>query len=76
VCDLDGTRLVIRNDDREEVIRERLSAYERQTRPVLEFYRQAGRELLEVDASSHPPEVVFEKICQAIDVHDCAQDAI
>src|ERR1700722_16476130 len=76
VCDLDGTRLVIRNDDREEVIRERLSAYERQTRPVLEFYRQAGRELLEVDASSHPPEVVFENICQAIDVHDCAQDAI
>src|ERR1700722_10680072 len=76
VCDLDGTKLVIRNDDREEVIRERLSAYERQTRPVLEYYRKAGRELLEVDASSHPPDVVFEKICQAIDVHDCAQDAI
>lgn len=75
VCDLDGARLVIRNDDREEVIRERLSAYEQQTRPVLEYYRKAGRQLLEVDASSHPPDVVFEKICQAIDVHDRAQDA-
>jgi adenylate kinase len=75
VCDLDGTKLVIRNDDREEVIRERLHAYEQQTRPVLEFYRKTGRELLEVDASSDPPDVVFEKICQALDVHDRAQDA-
>jgi adenylate kinase len=75
VCDLDGAKLVIRNDDREEVIRARLSAYEQQTRPVLEFYRNAGRQLLEVDASSEPPDVVFEKICQAIDVHDRAQDA-
>jgi adenylate kinase len=76
VCDLDGEKLVIRNDDREEVIRERLNAYERQTRPVLEFYRAAGRRLLEVDASSHSPDVVFEMICQAIDVHDRAQNAI
>jgi adenylate kinase len=75
VCDLDGEKLVIRDDDREEVIRERLNAYERQTRPVLEFYRAAGRRLLEVDASSHPPDYVFEMICQAINVHDRAQDA-
>ncbi len=72
VCDLDGTPLVIRDDDREDVIRERLSAYERQTRPVLEFYRDSGRQLVEVDASSDPPEKVFEKICQAIDCHDRA----
>jgi adenylate kinase len=75
VCDLDGAKLVIRNDDREEVIRARLSAYEQQTRPVLEYYRKAGRQLLEVDASSDPPDVVFEKICKALDVHDRAQDA-
>jgi adenylate kinase len=75
VCDLDGEKLVVRDDDREEVIRERLSAYERQTRPVLDFYRSTGRRLLEVDASSHPPDLVFEMICQALDVHDRAQDA-
>ncbi len=75
VCDLDGEKLVVRDDDREEVIRKRLNEYERQTRPVLEYYRCAGRRLLEVDASSHPPDVVFEKICQAIDIHDRAQDA-
>ncbi len=75
LCDLDGERLAIRDDDREEVIRKRLNEYERQTRPVLEYYRCAGRRLLEVDASSDPPEAVFQKICQAIDIHDRAQDA-
>jgi adenylate kinase len=70
LCDLDGTKLIIRDDDREDVIRQRLNAYERQTRPVLEFYRDAGRRLLEVDASKDSPEKVFEKICQAIDCHD------
>src|ERR1700722_18479747 len=75
VCDLDGEKLVIREDDREEVIRERLNAYDRQTRPVLDYYRTSGRRLLEVDASSDPPEKGFDKICQGIDVHDCAQAA-
>jgi adenylate kinase len=75
VCDLDGEKLAIRDDDREEVIRKRLNEYESQTRPVLEFYRSAGRRLVEVDASSGPPNVVFTMICQALDVHDRAQDA-
>jgi adenylate kinase len=74
LCDLDGEKLVIRDDDREEVIRRRLDAYEQQTRPVLDFYRAAGRRLFEVDASTDPPQKVFEKICQAINGHDCAQD--
>ena len=45
---VDGSKLVIRNDDREEVIRERLNAYERQTRPVAEYYERKGR-LISVD---------------------------
>ena len=43
VCDVDGSPLVIRSDDREEVIRERLKAYDLQTRPVAEYYEQKGR---------------------------------
>ncbi len=35
ICDKDGTKLVTRDDDRDEVIRERLDTYERQTKPVL-----------------------------------------
>jgi adenylate kinase len=43
VCDVDGSKLVIRSDDREEVIRERLKAYDLQTRPVAEYYQHKGR---------------------------------
>ncbi len=74
LCDLDGEELVVRNDDREEVIRERLDAYERQTRPVLEYLRTAGRRVVEVDASSDPPEVIFGKICRAMETDDCSKN--
>ncbi len=43
ICDVDGSTLVTRDDDREEVIRERLTAYERQTKPVAEYYARQGR---------------------------------
>jgi len=43
LCDVDGSPLVIRSDDREEVIRERLKAYDLQTRPVAEYYEHKGR---------------------------------
>ena len=69
-CDLDGEKLVIREDDSEEVIRERLAAYERQTRPVLEFYRNAGRRVVQVDASSDPPNVIFQRIRGAVEADD------
>ena len=67
VCDLDGEKLVIRDDDREDVIRARLEAYDRQTLPVLEFLRNNGGRVIEVDASDDPPEVVFGKIGQALE---------
>ncbi|MBZ5727012.1 MAG: nucleoside monophosphate kinase [Acidobacteriia bacterium] len=74
LCDLDGEKLVIREDDSEPVIRERLDAYERQTRPVLEYYRTAGRRVIEVDASDHPPEMVFQEIRQAMEADDRSKD--
>lgn len=70
LCDLDGQKLVVREDDSEAVIRGRLDAYDRQTRPVLEFYRHSGRRILEVDAAMDPPEAVFRKICQAMESDD------
>jgi adenylate kinase len=66
ICDLDGTRLVIRDDDSPDVIRQRLEAYERQTQPLIDYFREAGRRLVEIDASSDPPQALVKKICQAI----------
>ena len=74
LCDLDGEQLVIRDDDNESVIRERLDAYERQTRPALDYFRSAGRRVVDVDASYDPPPIVFQKICQAMDCDDCQED--
>ncbi len=66
VCDLDGAALVIRDDDREEVIRERLDAYEKQTRPLIDFYRESGKKLFDVDASHEAPEAVCRTILALI----------
>jgi adenylate kinase len=66
-CDLDGAELVIRNDDREEVIRERLEEYERQTKPVVEHFGKSGSRFYTVDASDDPPELIVRRICQLIE---------
>jgi adenylate kinase len=65
ICDFDGTKLVMRDDDREEVIRERLDAYERQTKPVADYYQQLGR-LATIDGDQ-PVDDVTARILQEID---------
>jgi adenylate kinase len=65
ICDKDGTKLVTRDDDREEVIRERLDTYERQTKPVAEHYQQLQR-VVEVNGDL-PLEEVTAGIVQVID---------
>lgn len=66
ICDLDGEGLVIREDDHEEVIRGRLEAYERQTRPLLDYFRETERRLYEIDASHSAPDEVFARVRQAL----------
>jgi adenylate kinase len=64
LCDTDSTRLVTRNDDREEVIRERLSAFELLTRPVADYYERKGR-LVSIDGNLPVDEVsglIFREI--------------
>lgn len=70
-CDLDGSRLVIRNDDRADVIRERLNAYELQTKPVAEYYEQKGR-LVSVNGDL-PVDQVTEQILLVIESHRAAR---
>ena len=49
-CDVCGGELVQRPDDREDVVRQRLDAYEKQTKPLVDFYRRRGQ-LAELDGS-------------------------
>jgi adenylate kinase len=55
-CDLDGTELVQRPDDRPEAVATRLRVYQEQTAPLLEYYRARGS-LRSVDADGSPEEV-------------------
>jgi adenylate kinase len=50
VCDKDGGKLLQRVDDREETILQRLVAYEKQTSPLIDYYRRKGV-LREVDGN-------------------------
>jgi len=43
VCDECGGRLILREDDVEEIIRHRFEVYEKQTFPILERYQEAGK---------------------------------
>ncbi len=42
ICDIDGSPLYQRDDDREETVRRRLEVYHRETEPVVKFYRDRG----------------------------------
>ncbi len=42
ICDKCGSALIIRPDDREEVVRTRIETYERQTAPLVRYYKEKG----------------------------------
>ncbi|HEY3727110.1 MAG TPA: adenylate kinase [Solirubrobacteraceae bacterium] len=42
VCDQDGSRLIQRDDDKPEVIENRLRVYHEQTEPLVEYYDEQG----------------------------------
>jgi adenylate kinase len=57
-CDkADGGVLVRRKDDEPEAVRHRLAVYERDTAPVLEWFRGHGTTVARVDAVGSVPEV-------------------
>jgi adenylate kinase len=65
VCDIDGTPLVMREDDRPETAHRRIMVYLEQTLPVLAHYRQQGV-VSDVDGTGSIGEVK-ERILRAIE---------
>jgi adenylate kinase len=64
-CDVCGGDVVQREDDREEVIANRLRLYREHTEPVIQFYRELG--LLEVIDGLGGPDEVTERIVAALE---------
>jgi adenylate kinase len=59
VCDLDGSELIVRDDDKPEVIRKRLETYHAKTEPLVDYYDQRSV-LRRIEGSSAPDEVAEE----------------
>ena len=50
VCDLDGSELYQRDDDKVETVKNRIRVYRKQTAPLIEYYREAGK-LIEINGA-------------------------
>jgi adenylate kinase len=66
VCDVCGGPVVQRPDDKEDVIRTRLEAYETSTRPLKDYYKVKGP-YVEIDGTGTSDEV-FARITRALQV--------
>ena len=61
---MDGTKLIQRKDDTPLVIRERFRVYNKQTKPVVEYYRKKG--VLKTVNAAKKPEKVYEEVKKII----------
>jgi adenylate kinase len=55
-CDVDGSRLVVREDDKPEVVLHRLEQYREKTAPLIDYYDERGK-LRRVDGARTADEV-------------------
>jgi adenylate kinase len=64
ICDLEGARLIVREDDRPEVVQKRIATYQETMAPLIAYYAQLGN-FKTVDTSASIDEVttmVLDKI--------------
>lgn len=59
VCDIDGSELIVRDDDKPDVIRHRLDTYHDKTEPLIEFYDHQSL-LRRIDGAATPDAVADE----------------
>jgi adenylate kinase len=59
-CDVDGSRLIRRDDDEPEVVQRRLAQYREKTEPLIGYYE--SRDMLQRVDGSRPAEDVHDQI--------------
>ncbi|MDD0854487.1 nucleoside monophosphate kinase [Halobacteriovorax sp. GB3] len=60
-CDVSGEDLIHRDDDKEEVVRNRIDVFKKTIEPVLDYYKSLGN-LVEIDASGSADTVFGELV--------------
>jgi adenylate kinase len=63
-CEKCGSKLIQRDDDKEDTVRNRLSVYQEQTAPLIEYYRKKGK-LVDIDGSGGI-DAVYSQMVKAI----------
>jgi adenylate kinase len=72
VCDIDGSELIVRDDDKPEVIRKRLETYHEKTEPLVSYYDDRG--VLRQIPGEAAPEEVAEQIRRTLATLRMEQD--
>lgn len=72
VCDIDGSELIVRDDDKPEVIRKRLETYHEKTEPLVSYYD--SRSVLRRISGEAAPQEVAEKIRRTLATLRMEQD--
>ena len=72
VCDIDGSPLIVRDDDEPEVIRKRLATYHEKTEPLVTYYDDRG--VLRKIAGEAAPDEVAEQVRRTLATLRMEQD--
>ncbi len=65
-CDLCHSETYQRDDDKPKAIKERLKVYEKQTKPLINYYKKKGL-IVEIDANSEDIDTIVETIREKLD---------
>lgn len=64
ICDVCGSKLVLRDDDKPETVKKRLDVYHEQTQPLIDYYKKQG--ILHSVDGTRPMEDVFAEITEIL----------
>lgn len=66
LCKVDQTPVVVREDDKEDVIRQRFANYEKQTQPLVDFFMAQVKRFYRVPFGEGSPEENSERVCRIL----------
>lgn len=68
VCDKCGGDLMQRDDDKPDVIKDRLKVYEDSTKPLLELFKDKGTKIVDIECNDVdvPPQIMVDKILKKL----------
>lgn len=64
ICDVCGSKLVLREDDKPETVKKRLEVYHAQTQPLIEYYKKQG--ILRTVDGTQLMDAVFDAIVEIL----------